>query len=77
MIIWEGCGRKGVWHENGGDDGGGVNDSPDRVASSRIDGACASDIFRLHHKTQKMACITPWASPHEWLNVSSGTGSPG
>jgi len=31
----------------------------------RIVGASASDIFLLHHKTQKMACITPWALPRE------------
>ena len=34
-----GCCRKGIWHKNGWDDGGGGTDSPDRVASSRTVGA--------------------------------------
>jgi len=33
---------------------------------SQSDGVCASVIFPLHHKTQKMACITPQTPPHKW-----------
>jgi len=48
---WEGCGRKGIRHKNGGDDGGGVLISPDGVASSQIVSASAS-AQRLHVHAQ-------------------------
>ena len=70
-----GFGRKGIQHKNGEDDGGEGNDSPDGVVSSWIVGASASVIFHLHNKTQ-MASTTQWCH-HEWVTVSSGTGSLG
>jgi len=72
-INWESCSRKGVWRKNGGNAGGVGTDSPDGLTSSGIVSAFASVIFPLLHKTQKTACITPWAPPHEWVNVSCGT----
>jgi len=44
-IKWEGCGRKSIWHKNGGDDGGWSLISTDGVAPSFIVGVSASDIF--------------------------------
>jgi len=55
-INWESCGRKGIRHKNGGDDGSVSTESLDEVAFSWIIGAFASVIFPLHHQTQKMAC---------------------
>jgi len=43
-IKWKGCGRKGILHKNGGDDGGGPLISPDGVSPSQIVGVSASDI---------------------------------
>ena len=47
------------------------------MASSWTVGMSAFVIFSLHSKTQKMACITPWAPSHEWVNIFSGTADPG
>jgi len=44
-INWEGCGRKGILHKDGGDDGGGSLISPYGVAPSWIVGVSASVIF--------------------------------
>jgi len=52
----EGCDRKGIQHENGGDYGDGGTDTLDEVASSPIISASASVISSLYHKTKKMAC---------------------
>jgi len=46
-INWEGCGRKGFWHKNGGTDGGGLLISPDGVAPTWIVG-CVCLFKRLH-----------------------------
>ena len=41
-INWEGCGRKGIRRKNGGIDGGGLLNSLDGVAPTRIVGVSAS-----------------------------------
>jgi len=65
--------QEGIWSKNDGDDG----DGAPIVQMEWHVGVSASVIFPLHHKTQKMACVTPWAPPHEWVNVFAGTISPG
>jgi len=35
-VNWEGCNRKGIWHKNGGIDGGGLLISPDGVVRTWI-----------------------------------------
>jgi len=65
-----------------GDDGDGGTDSLDGMVSSRIVGASASVNFLCTIKSRRWRaletmCITLWSPPHEWVNVSSGTGLPG
>jgi len=83
-ISWKGCGKKGILHKIGGIM---VMGSPSGL-SARL-----PLLSSPHHKTQKMACNVGYhptelrkarnfAHPlmsmqTEWVNVPSGTGSPG
>jgi len=49
----EGCGRKGIRHKNGGDDGGRLLISPDGVWPSRMVGVSASVIFPCTIKSRR------------------------
>jgi len=53
-INWEGCGRKGIWCKNGGDDGGGSLISLEGVAPSWTVGVSTSVIFPCAIKMQKI-----------------------
>ena len=50
---WEGCVRKGIWHKNGGVDGGKGTDSPDGVAPIPVVRTIASVILPHTIKNQK------------------------
>jgi len=52
-INWEGCSRKGIRHNNGGDDGGGSLISPVGVAPSLTVGESASVIFPCTIKSRR------------------------
>ena len=56
-INWEGYGRKGIWHKNGGDDEGGGTDSPDGVASRWTVRASASIIFPCYIKSRRWQSV--------------------
>jgi len=56
-INWEGYGRKGIWHKNGGDDEGGGTDSPDGVASRWTVRASASIIFPCSIKSRRWQSV--------------------
>jgi len=56
---WEGCSRKGIRCKNEGNDGGGLLISPDGVASIRIVGVSASDIFPCTIKSRKRFLLAP------------------
>jgi len=52
-IKLESCGRKGIWHKNGGHDGGGLLISPDGVAPSRMVGVSAFVILPCTIKSRR------------------------
>jgi len=52
-INWECCGRKGIWHKNGGNEGGGSLISPDGVVPSRIVVCVCSDISHCTTKSRR------------------------
>ena len=56
-INWEGYGRKGIWHKNGGDDEGGGTDSLDGVASRWTVRASASIIFPCSIKSRRWQSV--------------------
>jgi len=58
-INWEGCGRKGIRHKNGGDDLRGSLISPDEVASSWIVGVSVSVIFPCALKSRRRFLLAP------------------
>ena len=79
-INWEGCGRNGIRRKNAGGDGGRVTDSPDGVAFSWIVSVCQCVyLCYLPHAPQNPEDVMyhPMHAPHEPVNVSTGTGSPG
>jgi len=57
-IKCQGCGRKGIWRKMG-DDGGGSLINPDGVASSRMVGVSASDIFPCSIKSRRSLLLAP------------------
>jgi len=52
-INWEGCGRKGIRHKTGGNNGGVGIHGPGEIASIWIVSALASIIFSTRHKIPK------------------------
>jgi len=58
-IICDGCGRKGIRHKNGGDDGGGLLISADGVAPIWIISVSASVVFPCTIKSTKRFLLAP------------------
>jgi len=58
-INWEGCDRKCIWHNNGGNEGGGLLISRDGVAPSRIVGVSASNISTCTIKSRRRFLLAP------------------
>jgi len=56
---WEDCGRKGIQHENGGDDGDGSLISPVEVEPSQIVDVSASDISPCTIKPRRSFLLAP------------------